>query len=326
LVGIIVLCTVRDSYGINYGWDNGGGDNLWTTTANWSPNGTPASDSYCYIDLVGDGNQPIINSDMTINVHDFWIGWSTAGEVLMDMTGGSLTVENVYLGMATNSDGIFDMTGGSASITGQMGIGSLGQGTVNISGESTSVDCNELRIPNNVGPGELILYDGTFEVDDLTFDPLSNSLGHEIDIREGTLILDGNMVSEVASWEDTEIVAYNGATYAYLIYDYDVTNAGKTTVTATPGSVGWANNASDNLWRNKTNWNPQVCPSSLDSMTTDKTGSDQPIIDSSTTAYAKDTWIGYTSAGDVTLEMTGGTLTTEDMYLEPIRISLNTET
>lgn len=70
---------------------------------------------------------------------------------------------------------------------------------------------------------------GLLNVEQLQIDE-SNS---QINLRRGTIIINGDQTGEVASWDDDgRLVAYGGQ--GTLVYDYDVTNSGRTTITALP--------------------------------------------------------------------------------------------
>ncbi len=52
---------------VNRDWDGGGGDNLWSTTANWDPNGDPGDDDLTIAGLlVGAGPHTVLDTDFVV--------------------------------------------------------------------------------------------------------------------------------------------------------------------------------------------------------------------------------------------------------------------
>jgi hypothetical protein len=90
------------------------------------------------------------------------------------------------------------------------------------------------------GSGQIYLDGGTLEVLDwMSFGQESPDFGDSgydatgnMDLTGGTLIIDGDQRTNLENWyQNGYITAFNGA--GYIKYDYDITNSGKTTVTAT---------------------------------------------------------------------------------------------
>jgi hypothetical protein len=146
----------------------------------------------------------------------------------LDISGGSLTAVGAYVGVDDEiGHGILNISGGLFS-TGSLQVGWRGIGTVNMTGGTIELDDN-LVVPGLTGTGEVNLNGGTIIASELRLTSDSGSM----DITKGTLILDGNDLEVVQTNIDNgRLIAYGGQ--GTVDADYDVTNPGKTTVTATP--------------------------------------------------------------------------------------------
>jgi hypothetical protein len=146
----------------------------------------------------------------------------------LDISGGSLTAAGAYVGVdSMTGHGILNMSGGLFS-TGSLHVGLVGTGTVNMTGGTIELSDN-LIVPGSTGTGTVNLNGGIMNASDLR---LTSDLGL-LDITTGTLILDGNDIETVQTNIDNgRLTAYEGQ--GEINFDYDVTNPGKTTLTATP--------------------------------------------------------------------------------------------
>jgi len=180
----------------------------------------------------------------------------TASNGLLDMQGGTI---NVGTGLA-NRDiriGYRDATGTAnisgattkVNIFGDLIVGGTfieeiadpfqeiphpGKGRLTMTGGAISVaDANALKIGLDGSTGLVDLFGGTIMAGDLMIGAPGS--GGIMDIREGTLILAGDRRENVARFIQTGLItAYGGIGGAECRYDYDVSNPGKTTVTAIP--------------------------------------------------------------------------------------------
>lgn len=109
-----------------------------------------------------------------------------------------------------------------------------GKGRLTMTGGAISiVDANALKIGLDGSTGSVDLLGGTIMAGDLMIG--SPGSGGIMDIREATLILAGDKRENVARFIQTGLItAYGGISGAECRYDYDVSNPGKTTVTAIP--------------------------------------------------------------------------------------------
>ncbi len=206
-------------------WDDGGPDHLWSTAANWSPDTVPTSMDPVSIDdpdnthcEITDG---IVAACETLRVGNS--GFTTN----LDISGGSLTASGAYIGVDNPAGhGIVNMSGGLFS-TGSLQIGWRGTGTLNMTGGAIELSDN-LEVPGLTGAGSVHLRGGRIKASNLRLTSASGSM----DITTGTLILDGDDTATIQTYiDDGWLTAYNGR--GVLNVDYNVTNPGRTTVTAT---------------------------------------------------------------------------------------------
>lgn len=203
-------------------FDGDPADHLWTTEGNWDA-GVPDDADWAKIrggpDLPG---ATIVEAGaIASRVH---IGYSQGGAMTVD--GGTLAIvgDDLLLGKNEGS-GTLDMISGSIDIARDFEVGGGNPGFVYMRGGTITVG-DDLMIPEIAGTqAEVYLNGGTISLGgDLTMGETGI-----LDITGGTLIIDGNEVAAVQGYIDSGwITAYdaNGT----VAVDYDVTNAGQTTV------------------------------------------------------------------------------------------------
>jgi len=237
-------------------WDSGGIGNSWDMPTNWNLNKTPRDvhDVLLTSDTASGSNCPVIPEGMNATAHTIVIGDGTSPDTpKLKMTGGNLdTTFTIYVGHQTK--GSFNISGGNIDtdsgsiISGHFG----GNGRIDILGGNIttaslligheagsdslvkmtggSLSCNSISIGLLTGIGRLELYGGTITATSLSIDSLTSSMN----ITEGTLILDGDKTSSIASYISSGVLTgYDDP--ININYDYGITNSGKTTVTATAG-------------------------------------------------------------------------------------------
>jgi len=205
-------------------WDDGGAGHLWSTPANWSPDSIPTKFDPVSIDDP-DNTHCEITDGIVAECETLRVG-NAGFTTNLDIRGGSLTASGAYVGVDNPSGhGILNISGGLFS-TGSLQLGWGGTGTLNMTGGTIELSDN-LVIPGQTGSGSAYLHGGTINASDLRLTSASGSL----DITIGTLVLDGDDTAVIQGYiDDGWITAYNGR--GTLNLDYDVTNRGKTTVTA----------------------------------------------------------------------------------------------
>ncbi len=226
LISLVLLLVQFESASAQIMWTDNGNDHLWSTVANWSPQTLPTSLDAASIDSPEDTHCEITDA-ITAECETLRVG-NSSFTANLDIIGGSLSAAGAYVGVDNaTGHGILNISGGLFS-TGSLQVGWRGIGTVNMTGGTIELTDN-LVVPGLTGTGTVNLNGGTINASELRLTSDSGLL----DITRGTLVLEG---------DDTEIIQTNidnGRLTAYegqgtLNVDYDVTNPGKTTVTATP--------------------------------------------------------------------------------------------
>ena len=217
-------------------WDSGGGDNLWDTAANWSPDGIPGTGTAVYV-ANDSAEQPLIDATVTALGNVVRVGGSGLSNTV-NMTGGTLTTSGyLILGEGSSSTATLNISGGTIN-TYAPWVANNGDGNINMTGGTINVSSESLYIATyGSGDGNVQLDGGT-----IIAPAINISTGGLLDLEGGTLILDGNDIPTVSSYISSGyITAYDGG--GTVNYDYNVTNAGKTTVTgSTSGLPGKATN------------------------------------------------------------------------------------
>ncbi|MFA5292154.1 MAG: LamG domain-containing protein [Phycisphaerae bacterium] len=139
------------------------------------------------------------------------------------------------------------INGGIINVGGDLWVGSEGIGYLNVRDGDVNV-IGTLRCPGGLQPsytgqqagthgsGYINLYNGTIAANDIYCQTGDTTL---INIAGGTLILNGNKVTAINNlMGESKVLAYSGL--GEIQCDYDVRNAGKTTVTGLPGDPNYA--------------------------------------------------------------------------------------
>jgi len=206
-------------------WDEGGYDQFWSTAANWDPDGIPTEIDPVSID--GPDNTHCVVAEGIEAVCETLRVGNSGATTNLDITGGSLTAAGAYVGVDNSAGhGILNISGGLFA-TGGLQVGWVGTGTVNMTGGVINLEGN-LEVPGRTGTGTVHLDGGIIYASDLR---LTSAKGL-LDITVGTMILDGNDIDKVQKFiNDGWIKAYEGK--GKINMDYNVTNEGKTTLSAT---------------------------------------------------------------------------------------------
>ena len=226
LVSFVLLLVQVNSASALISWDDGGHDHLWSTATNWSPDTVPGRIDAASIDQPAN-THCVIQAGITAVCETLRVG-NSGVTTNLDIRGGSLSASGAYIGVDDpGGHGILNMSGGLFS-TGSLQIGWGGTGTLNMTGGVIELGDN-LVVPGQTGTGSVSLRGGTIKASDLQLTGASGSL----DVAAGTLILAGDDTAAVQAYIDNGwITAYRGQGRLHL--DYDVTNKGRTTLTATP--------------------------------------------------------------------------------------------
>jgi hypothetical protein len=232
LISLILMLTLAgNALAVDRNWTNGNGNRAWGTAANWDT-GVPTT-----ADKAAIRNQailgPIIAAGTNAVANQVVVGdWGSTSDSLT-ITGGSLTTSGtnpwIILGYGASNNGTLIVSGGTINAGGNLYAGFSGTGTIDMTGGVVNVT-GTLGIAQQAGStGDLFLDGGT-----ISCGSLNMTSGGAIDITAGTLIVNGDARTTINGYISSAwITAYGGA--GSLNVDYNVSNPGKTTVTATTG-------------------------------------------------------------------------------------------
>jgi hypothetical protein len=226
LIAFVLLLVQLQNVSAQTMWTDDGPDHLWSTAGNWSPQNIPTALDSASIDGP-DNTHCEIQEGITAECETLRVG-NGVSTTNLDISGGSLTVAGAYIGVdSSTGHGLLNISGGLFS-SGALQIGWRGTGTLNMTGGTVELSSN-LIVPGLTGTGTVNLNGGTINASDLR---LTSDLGL-LDITTGTLVLNGDDTETIQTFiDDGLLTAYEGQ--GKVNVDYDVTNAGKTTLTATP--------------------------------------------------------------------------------------------
>jgi hypothetical protein len=226
-----------------------GGD--WYTASNWTLTSNPYTTDAVPLQLDPDGGPqgayfgkagfkaPNLTSPGivgAVGVDQMTVG-GTAGGNLSIASGATFNISEYtsvgYNKIATAENGTLNMNGGTLNCgtkipaSGYLYVGWKGIGTVNMNSGIINLT-SYLSIADQSGStGYVHLDGGTIYATELRM----NTANAHLDIRGGTLILDGNDIAAVDGFiASGKLTAYAGSG-GTVQRDYNVTNAGKTTVT-----------------------------------------------------------------------------------------------
>jgi len=207
-------------------WTDDGPDHLWSTPTNWDIDTLPTAADTARIGILP--GPTIANEGAVVN--EGRVGHGGPGALTVD--GGTLTTNLIRLTVTGDADGTLNMNSGTITVSdnltvGWKGLGSLG--TLNMTGGTITVSSFRIGF-EATGTGHVNLDGGIITANNLEMRTKAGSVG-TMDVRGGTLIIDGDNLSNVQGYIDNGwITAHDGN--GMLLLDYDVTNKGKTTLTA----------------------------------------------------------------------------------------------
>jgi len=225
LAALALTLVILNSASAQILWDEGGFDQLWSTAANWSGDAVPTSADPASIDDP-DNTHCVVEDGIEAECETLRVG-NGGATTNLDITGGSLTAAGAYVGVDSMAGhGILNISGGLFS-TGSLQVGWAGTGTVNMTGGVIELSGN-LVVPGRTGTGQVNLNGGVIYASDLRLTSEKGSM----DVTKGVMILDGNDIDTLQDFfDDGLLTAYKGQ--GKLNLDYNVTNEGKTTLSAT---------------------------------------------------------------------------------------------
>ncbi len=214
-------------------------DNDWFTAGNWDLERLPTSDDVASISLEPG---PTIASGDAVGKTVRLVG-TGGGTGALTMDSGTLTISSgVAVGGGADNVGTLNMNGGTITAN-FVAMGWKGTGTLNMTGGTITITTVWVG-GGGTGIGHLHLDGGTITTTGLIYAQQGGS--GTIDITAGTLIIDGDVTAAIEGYiDDGWLTAYGGA--GVLLLDYNITNTGKTTITATcmAGNPNPKNGATD---------------------------------------------------------------------------------
>jgi hypothetical protein len=222
---ILMLSLVVNVRAVETFWNDSGPDQLFSTPENWSTQAVPSAADDMFVDQP-DGTHCVVPAGVTGECGTLRVG-NSGFTTNLDITGGTFNVTGgCYIGVDNPSGhGIMNMSDGLFTSP-DMNLGLRATGTLNMTGGVIELGW-DLKIPGNSGTGTANLNGGTLKALNLN---LTSALGF-MDITAGTMILDGDDRVVLQRYiTDRRLTAYDGKGDIHM--DYDVTNPGKTTVTA----------------------------------------------------------------------------------------------
>ncbi len=222
---ILVLSLVGDVQAANVTWADTTGDHLWSTPRNWDSATVPTSNDNVFIRKLP--GPTIANEGAVANIVE--ICQTDTGALTVD--GGTLTTTSWFsIACGMGSDGTVNMNSGTITCGG-LNMGRDGSATINMTGGTIIVSGNFWIANQATATGHVNLHGGIITTNNFVMRVEAGAVG-TMDVRAGTLIINGDKLSLVQEYIDNGwITAYDGS--GTLNLDYDVTNEGKTTLTAT---------------------------------------------------------------------------------------------
>ncbi len=224
---VLALSLVGDVQAADVAWTDTAGNHLWSTPANWDTGAPPTSADTVKIRI--SPGPTVTNQDAVANVVQPAAGSNNTGDLTVD--GGTLTVANWFtLAQGVDSNAILNMNSGTITVDTGFNVAYQGSGTLNMTGGTITVAGPFYIAQKSVATGHANLDGGTITTNSFSMRGEAGSVG-TMDIRAGTLIINGDAVSSVQGYIDNGwITSYDG--YGTLQLDYDVTNEGRTTLKA----------------------------------------------------------------------------------------------
>ena len=234
-------------------WVGGQEGNAWGIAENWDPAQVPGADDTVVIETQP-GLGPIIDEthvganaaictvvegsnnslDVTGGNFTILVDWNVGkqGSPLVNVSGGTVDIgDDLNIGPKAGEP-TFDMTGGTINAAGSLIVARKSGAIATLNMHGGTINCDDVRIApqDNDTVGVINLYYGTINTDAIAIATEGGS--GLLNVRAGTLIISGDAKATVDAFIGTGLVAaYGGDGMLHL--DYDVTNSGRTTLTAT---------------------------------------------------------------------------------------------
>ncbi len=224
LVSFVLVLSLVGDVAADLNWTDTTGDHDWFTEGNWESGTVPTAADKVLIDMLP--GPTIVNEGAVAGgVH---VGCDSTAALTLD--GGTLEL-NVWSSVGAwpaMCEGTLYMNSGTIIADSSLNVGLEGSGTLNMTGGTITVGGDFTIGKEATGTGHVNLHGGIITAGGLEMRVKAGSVG-TMDVKAGTLIIDGNDLSLVQGYIDNGwITAYDGN--GTLQLDYDVTNKGKTTL------------------------------------------------------------------------------------------------
>ena len=222
---VLVLSLVVDVRAVETHWTDNGPDQLYSTPENWNTLAAPTAADDMFVDRP-EGTHCVLPEGVTGQCGTLRVG-NAGFTTNLDIAGGTFKANGgSYIGVDNPAGhGILNVSSGLFAAA-DMNLGLRATGTLNMTGGVIELGW-DLKIPGNSGTGTANLNGGTLYALNLN---LTSALGF-MDITAGTMVLvDDDRATLQRYINDRRLTAYDGQGTIHM--DYDVTNPGKTTVTA----------------------------------------------------------------------------------------------
>jgi hypothetical protein len=249
IMPVLILFLAGIAGGVETAVWNPGGNGIyppqtanWNVASNWSGGEVPddlkavfnkGGQAECVVSdyqsaammIAGDNGDPDAGTIRIINGGSLTTGLSSAGDrvwsgigynrktrMIVETGGIYNTADHLWVGFSSGGEGVLEINGGIVNVEGMFGLGWSG------------------------GNGCAYINSGTLNLTGFSADQ-SISGNSCIDIKKGTVVIQGDHSSAVNNYvAASKITGYAGT--GKLIYDYNITNTGKTTIKAVAGVGG----------------------------------------------------------------------------------------
>lgn len=230
-------------------WDDGDpNDHLWTSAANWNPDGVPGPGEEILIDppAATPPNGPVIPPGSVVDIKGFY--GESAGVSSLTINDATVTGDWVWAGDGTGNVFQVSVTDSSLTFSREFELG-WGGGTGIMDVTNSTITSRDLRIPvnSNVDPsdpgagGMLTFNSGTWRVT-RGYDALDEGRGFSmdadtgvLDIHWGTLLINGDARDRVNGYIDQgAIIGFGGTSTPVVSYTPVKGEPGWTTLRGVP--------------------------------------------------------------------------------------------
>jgi len=207
-------------------WTGAAGDRDWNNGANWENETAPTPEEWALLDSE---QGPIVGPGMEVAIARIDVGRNATGRLIVD--GGVINASDmVYIASGDNGEGTLDLFSGTVNIEGGSNMNWRGKSTLNMYGGTYAVAGNlNLSMGQASTDCNINLYAGIMNIGNLVMNPDGGIAS--VNVGGGTMILADDSLDVIQDFIDANVLkAYEGQ--GSLHWDYDETNAGKTTLKA----------------------------------------------------------------------------------------------